>query len=424
MSLQTAVPARAAPTFRREAFRLVSLIAVQLFPLVVLALVYPSIAVTIHTKSIGGVPLAKLMASAAVVGPLLAQTVSAPIYRLIDGVDRHDSRGVSRATLRALPVALTIGLPLAGAAAWLLADLMRWGGAATAAFMLVVELHLVLASLLVPAYAAGSHLSLVIAWGAYATVLHAIPTTLWAAPLAAICTQVPLLLWRAGRASPIQRVAAPSALAVLAATVRGFADATPLWCVPLAVFAAAPSSFAAGPVFAGMLPAIIAYHVFFQTAAEPMWRRIGRLRRDMGLHPFSVIEREVGDLKYRARLGVFRVLSVEALLGMLTVMLMGALQWDRFPLFLAVLGTSDLAVVLLAEVYTLSMLRNSPPVLLTAAVIVALIVTAIVNGLGVDQMLLMLAVTFVVMTAAIGLLSGRVWQLPEHALFWKTALAQ
>lgn len=412
------------PRFHRRALRVVALVTVQVFPLVVLAIVYPSIAVELHRATIGGVTVATLMVTAAVLGPLLAQTVSAPIYRGIDGVDRRDRGAVSRAALRHLPAALLIGVPVAAAVAVAVAHAVAWPTVAVLAFVLVVELHVLLASLLVAAYATGSQMSLLVAWSVYAVALRTFPTVVWLPAAAAAASQLPILVLRAARAARSDRTGGPSFVALLGAVVRGVADAVPLWSIPVAIFAAAPGRFDAGPVFAGMLPAIIAYHVYFQTTAEPMWRRIDRIRRDMGVRTYAEIEGGLRELRFRSRIGVSRVVALELLLAVLTVLVMGAVQWNGIALFLGVLTVSSLAVVVLAQVYTLSMLHDSPPVLAAAAVIAGAIVVALSMQVDVTHLLAVLGTLFVVLAGALAVLNDRAWRMPEHALFWKSALAQ
>ncbi|RIX28798.1 hypothetical protein D1781_15535 [Amnibacterium setariae] len=402
--------------------RLVALLAVQVFPLVALALVYPLVAVQLHEMRIGGQSVASVMVTAATLAPLLAQTVSAPVYRLIDGIERADRWRVGAQSLRAIPRALVIGAPIALLTSLLIAYGLAWSPEATAALVGVVELHLLLSALLVASYATGGKASLLVTWSSYAAALLIMPTLVWAPATAAIVAQATILVVAAVQVRP-QRIGRVPAGVLSAAVTRGVADVLPLWCIPLAVLAADPARFLAGPVFAGMLPAIVSYHVFFETSAEPMWRRIDRLRRSMGVMPYEALERDLREMREHAGRGLLRVTIVEALLAGVTVLIVGAAKWDGVPLFLGVLAVSGIGVVMLAQVYTYGMLRPGVPVAVSGLVLLPMIVITEVVHVTPAEMLLTIGATYAVVAVATGFLNRQAWRLPEYSLFWRSALS-
>ncbi|GAA4753209.1 hypothetical protein GCM10025783_27630 [Amnibacterium soli] len=403
--------------------RLVALLAVQVFPLVALALVYPLVAVELHRFQIGGQTIASVMVTAATLAPLLAQTVSAPVYRLIDGIEREDRWRVGAQSLRAIPRALLIGVPIALLASLLIAHALSWRAEATAALAGVVELHLLLSALLVASYATGGKVSLLLTWSSYAAALLAAPTAVWVPATAAIAVQGTILVIAAVRVRP--QPIGPVPAGVLATSVtRGVADVLPLWSIPLAVLAADPSRFLAGPVFAGMLPALVSYHVFFETSAEPMWRRIDRLRRAMGVMPYSALERDLREMGDAAHRGLRRVTVITALLAGVTVLLVGAAKWDGVPLFLGVLAVSGIGVIMLAQVYTYGMLRPDVPIAVSGLVLLPAIVIGEAIQLTPAQMLLTIGSTYLAVAVLIDVLNRRAWRLPEYSLFWRSALTQ
>ena len=402
--------------------RLVALLAVQVFPLVALALVYPLVAVELHEALIGGRTVASIMVTAATLAPLLAQTVSAPVYRLIDGVERADRWRVGAQSLRAIPRALLIGVPIALLASLLIGYGLDWSPAATGALIGVVELHLLLSALLVASYATGGKLSLLITWSTYAAALLLVPGLVWAPATAAILAQTTTLVIAAIRVHP-RRIGRVPAGVLSTAVTRGVADVLPLWSIPLAVLAADPERFLAGPVFAGMLPAIVSYHVFFETSAEPMWRRIDRLRRSMGVLPYDALERDLRTMRLHAGRGLVRITVVEALLAGVTALLIGAAKWDGVPLFLGVLAVSGIGVVMLAQVYTYGMLRPGVPIAVSGLVLLPMIVIAELVHVTPAEMLLTIGATYAIVAVVVGFLNRQAWRLPEYSLFWRGALA-
>ena len=58
--------------------------------------------------------LPAIIVAVAVVTPLLSQTVSAPMYAALDGVDYDDRPPVSAAVLRALPKGVALAVAVAG----------------------------------------------------------------------------------------------------------------------------------------------------------------------------------------------------------------------------------------------------------------------------------------------------------------------
>lgn len=404
--------------------RLVALLAVQVFPLVALALVYPVVAVQLHVTLIGGQTVAAIMVTAATLAPLLAQTVSAPVYRLIDGVERADQWRVGAQSLRATPRALLTGVPIALLASPLVAHSLDWSVPATAVFVGVVELHLLLSAVLVASYATGAKISLLVTWSTYALALLVVPTQIWAPATASIVVQtirLTVALVR-GRSEQIGRVA-PGILTT--SVTRGVADVLPLWSIPLAVLAADPTHFLAGPVFAGMLAALVTYHVFFETSAEPMWRRIDRLRRAMGVMPYAALERDLQDMRQAAGIGLLRVTIVEAVLAGVTALIVGAAKWEGVPLFLGVLAVSGVGVgvIMLAQVYTYGMLRPGVPIAVSGLVLLPTIIVAEAFHLRPALMLITIGSTYLAVAVFTGLVNRRAWRLPEHALFWRSALA-
>jgi hypothetical protein len=416
-------PTSAERTLGVRITRLVALLAVQVFPLVALALVYPLVAVALHQVRIGGQTIASVMVTAATLAPLLAQTVSAPVYRLIDGIEREDRWRVGAQSLRAIPRALLIGVPIALLASLLIAHALTWSAEATGVLAGVVELHLVLSALLVASYATGGKVSLLLTWSSYAAALFAAPTLVWAPATAAIVTQGAILVIAAIRVRP-QRIGVVPAGVLAASVTRGVADVLPLWSIPLAVLAADPSRFLAGPVFAGMLPALVSYHVFFETSAEPMWRRIDRLRRAMGVAPYSTLARDLQDMRDAAHRGLRRVTVVTVLLGGVTVLLVGAAKWNGVPLFLGVLAVSGIGVVMLAQVYTYGMLRPDVPIAVSGLVLLPAIVIGEAIQLTPAQMLLTIGGTYLAVAVLVDVLNRRAWRIPEYSLFWRSALAQ
>jgi hypothetical protein len=405
--------------------RLVWMLAVQVFPLVTLGALYPTVAARLESTTVGGVDLASLIVATAVVSPLLSSAVSGPIYAALDGIRRADRSRLVVAVTRQLPLGIIIAVVLGAVAAAVV--LSMWAPAAAVAFGVLIALNLLMTAVLVPAFALGSGSSLLLAWTAYAIALGVAPELWWLPPVAAIVSQAPSYVVHLRRGAGDAPLARLTYGRVGFALIRGFSDAFPLWSLPLAVFLADPAGFSAGVVFGGFLPALLAYHVYFLTSAEPMWGRIDRMHTALANSSYRLARTQIVSMSYLAHRGNIRVVGILLGASVGAAVLVGP-QLAEAPLLGATMLASGVAVILMTHTYTLSMLSAerrlpaAPPIV--AGVMAFVIAACLASGASVLVLLLALSAAGLVATAVVTAATTVAWRMPEHALFWRSALGR
>lgn len=409
------------PSFLRARSQIL-FISVQLYPLLLLAPIFFLVSPAIASSSVAGVPLSQLLIASAVFGPLLTQSVSGPVFRSLDRIPAGDARGISAATLRSMPSALLVSAPFVLMVAWALSAIMHTGSNGYVALVGLLEVNMLFAASLVPAFSLRSGSLLALGWTSYGAALYYFPTVWWAPAIAGFLSQ--LIIAAIQSRLKLRGASLASARAMALGAIRGIAAALPLWGLPIALFLQEPSRFASGIVFVALVPALIANHIYFSTVAIPIWRTLDRVRGLLATRPYREAQADVIGVARKARFGEWRVIAV--VLGSIGVTApFVAIELPTETRFIvALVVASGLSVIVMAQVCRLSMLRTAASTYLVAAVLGLTMMASIVFGLNTVQLLVAYAFACLACSAVVSAANRRVWHRPEHALFWRTALSQ
>jgi hypothetical protein len=397
-------------------------IAVQLLPLVLLGIVYTRVSGVLAVNFVNGVSMQELLLASAVAGPILGQTVSGPVFRALEGVSTRSLSAISVVTLRNLPKAIIISAPAVALADVGLAAATNMTPEGAVALAGVLEVHLIFAGTLVAAFARRSALMISVAWIAYGSALLFFPTLWWAPAAAGFASQL-VILAIASRLR-LRGVVPAKTGAMLLGLLKGLAQSIPLWALPVALYVTEPDSISPAVVFAALIPALLAYHIYFSTVATPLWRMLDEVRKALSTVPYAEAQKQILSVSQRASRGELRVAGVVLIFGL--VLIPATLQTESSDSFfiVALIAASGLSVVLTAQLTRLSMLREGPGFYIAAGVITANLVFWITLGASPVQLLLAHSVLALASITVVSIANRQMWRIPEHALFWRTALSQ
>jgi hypothetical protein len=389
---------------------------IQLLPVVFLTFAYEQIGDRLRAIPVGGIGLDQLLLISAVTTPLLSQLLSGPLFRARQDVT--DPRIAAAAVLRAIPRAVLLGALPAIVVALAIAERLGFGEGASA-LLAVMGLHLLFAASLVPAYADRSAALLALGWIAYGSALMLLPSVWWLPAVAGAASQIVVLLARGwGR---FRRVPAVPTRELALASGRSLVSSFALWSLPFLLFLADPRGADSALVFAALIPAIMAYQIFFATVAGPLWQRLDVARRQLAELPCEGAAGAIQDLGRRANAGEARILGLFALAVVVLVPSMAASEWAGRSTFLLVFAAGTTSVLALIGACRWGMLRSSAPSAALAAGIV-LGDTAAAVATGTTGLLVMHALVCGGAAIALGVRNLQVWRRPEHEMFWRTAL--
>lgn len=412
---------RPEPSFPRARSRILY-ITMQLYPLLLLTPIFLLVSPMIALTNVAGVPLSQLLVASAVLGPLLTQAVAGPVFSSLDRIPAGDSRAISAATLRSMPSALLISAPFVLLVAWALSTTTHTSPGGTLALAGLLEVNILFAASLVPAFSLRSGSLLALGWTSYGAALYYVPTLWWAPAITGFLSQLIIAAIR----SRLRLHDAPlaSAKEMALGAVRGISAALPLWGLPIALYLQNPSHFASGVIFVAMVPALVAYHVYFSTVAVPIWRMLDRVRALLATRTYIESQSDVLGVVRKARFGEWRVIAVVlGSIAVVTPFVAFALPTEvRF--IVALLAASGLSVIVMAQVCRLSMLRTAASTYVVASVLSATMTALAIFHFGAVQLLIVYAIACLACSTAVSVANRRAWRRPEHALFWQTALAQ
>jgi hypothetical protein len=396
-------------------------IAAQFVPMAVLAAAYLVANARIEATQLGGVRLDRLLLSSAVVAPILSQSVSGPLFRSLEGAPGPRDLRVSAAlTLRNLPRALLLALPVLALMTALSAHALRLAPSGAFALAAVLWVHLLFAAALVPAYAHRKGSMLVLGWATYAAVLAAFPTVWWAPALAGFASQALLLLHLCE--VRLDHVPVLGLGSMLHGLLRGVAFSLPLWVLPVAVYLVGDGRLSPVPIFLALTPALVCYQVYFVVIATPVWVRLDRARQLLATEPYDRARAELQEIERSVRRGLLRVTGLLVLLLEATATLAFGTDYTGAVLFLGVMLGAAAAVVTIAEVTRLTMVRDGLAPFLVSAVVLAVVLVASGLGAGLGVLLVTHGAACLVCTVGARLASRLAWGSPEHSLFWARAL--
>jgi hypothetical protein len=397
-------------------------ILVQLLPLALLGIVYTRVSTVLAVTDLNGVSLQNLLLASAVAGPLLGQTVSGPIFRSLEGVSTSRLAALAAINLRNFPKAMMVSAPavILADVGLAYADHLAVPGALGLAG--VLEVHLIFAGSLVPAFAKRSASMIAVAWLAYGSALFFFPTYWWAPAASGLASQ--LLIQVIASRLRLRGVRTASSAAMLHGLVKGLAQATPLWALPVAVFVRDPGAISPSVVFAVLVPALLVYHFYFSTVAGPLWKALDGIRTALASAPYVDAKAQITRVAHTARRGEFRITTLVVALALFIVPygLSGESAASYFVVSL--FSASALAVILTVQLCRLSMLREGVGTYVAAAIVAANLGLAVALGLSEVDLLLEQSLVTALLITGVSFANRVVWRLPEYTLFWRTALRQ
>lgn len=421
LALMVLVVGRRAPSRQPGSRRLpvpVELL-LHLSPVLLLSLAFPVVSERISAVQIGGASLTTVVLASSLTVPWLSQSVCMPLYRgvgpQIEAGDRAALRDRFLAVwpllaLRALPVVVVFALPVQ--------LVMGWQLPALGAYLALSVLHLVFAQLLVLTNAPGQRPLWALAWTGYAVALLVAPT-LWFLPvLVGILIQlVPLLRHVRHLARPVHL----DRRDVLADLFGGLLVGSVLWADKLLFFLTAGRDFAVDTVFLALLPAILAYNLYFVLLAPRFDRSVRSLRTAMEDEPLDRLHVHSRALSGVVGGSLTRTALVGAVMAFLVTCLVATLSPSSAALSAAVSVASWTFMMTTVVCYKLEYIgQRRPAQLFSAAHLVAAIGAFTLIE---DPVRIYLALAAVELLVLLGALHTclRYWRVPEYTLFWRHA---
>ena len=391
----------------------------HLSPVALLTLVFPIVSERISEVRIGGVGLSALVLAASLTVPWLSQAVCMPLYRgvgaLSDGKDVDALRARFLAVwpllaLRALPVVAVFAVPVQ--------LVMGWSLTALGAYLAMCVLQLLFAQSLVLSNMLGHRWSWAAAWTAYALVLLLVPQ-LWALPpLVGLITQlVPMRrqLRHLGTRVVLDRRDVAGDLR------RGLLMGAVLWADKLVFFLAAGDRFAVDTVFLALLPAVLAYNVYFVVLAPVFDASVRSLRTAMEDAPLAQLTRYSRSMWEVVCDSIARTALAGAALGLSVTALVGLVEPAAVDLTATVAVASWLFMMTTVVCYKLDYVGQRTLAQVVGGLhLAATVVAFLVLPAGSVVYSALIAVEAVLFLVALRSCLDH-WRRPEYTLFWRHA---
>lgn len=408
-------PARTAGPRRGRSLELL----LHLSPVALLTVVFPIASARIGSAAVDGVDLTTLLLASSLTVPWLSQAACLPLYRGIGTLLAEGDREALRARFCAVwPLVLLRSMPVVVIFAVPVQLVMGWPPPAMGAYLLLAVLHLLFAQSLVLTNMGGQRLQWALAWGAYAVALLASPTSWVLPPLAGLLVQ--LIPLRRHLKQALHPVIADRR-DVLSDLVRGLLLGAVLWSDKLLFFLTAGARFAVDTVFLALLPAVLAYNLYFVTLAPSFDRSVRDLRAAMENEPLSRLATHSRALWTTVGNSIARTGLAGAILSFVVASLVAGFTPDAGPLSAAVATASWFFMMTTVVCYKLDYIGQTVPAQVLSGVhLVAVIGAFLLLPAGPVVYLVLTAVGAVVFLAALRSCL-RHWRLPEYTLFWRHA---
>jgi hypothetical protein len=400
--------------------RLSAELVLHLSPVALLTVVFPVASERIGSVQIDGVGLGAVLLASSLTVPWLSQAVCLPLYRGIGGLQDAEPAALRARFMAVWPLVLLRAAPVLVVFAVPVQLVMGWSAKALGAYLLLALLHLAFAQSLVLTTAGRSRVSWAVAWAAYAVALLAAPTLWVLPPLVGLFTQLVVLrrqLPHALRPVPLDR------RDVLSDLVRGLLLGSVLWADKLLFFLTAGSAFAVDTVFLALLPAVLAYNVYFVVLAPAFDTSVRDLRRAMEDHPLDRLDGASRSVTGAVVSTLARTGLAGAVLSFVVTAVIAVLRPDAVELTAAVSVASWFFLMNTVLCYKLDYIgQRLPAQLISAAHLVACTTAFLLLPVG-APVYLGLAV-FELLLFAVALRSClQHWQQAEYTLFWRHATA-
>jgi hypothetical protein len=394
-------------------------LVLHLSPVILLTTVFPLVSEDISNTRIGGVSLTSVVLASSMTVPWLSQSVCMPLYR---GIGEHlhagDRDALVRTFCRVWPLVALRGLSVIALFAVPVQLVMQWPLSVLGAYVALALAHLFFVQLLVLANTPDQRWLWAAAWTGYAAALFLVPTLWFLPPLAGIAVLlVPLR-------RHIPQLARPMVLDgrdVFADLVRGLLLGAVLWADKLLFFLTGGRQFDVDTVFLALLPAVLAYNVYFVVLAPRFDRDVAAMRAAMENEPLHRLDDHSGRLAATVTSTIAQTALAGAAIGFVVSCLVAAWVPDVAALTAAVSVASWTFMITTVVSYKLDYVGQRRTAQAFGAVHLAACVAAFaLLPPGPLVYLVLAAVDLLVFTAALRSCL-RHWGSPEYTLFWRHA---
>jgi hypothetical protein len=406
------------PAGRRPVHTLFQL-ALHLSPVLLLTTIFPLVSPEITATRIGGVSLTSVVLASSMTVPWLSQSVCMPLYRGIGehmGVDDRKAlldnfcRVWPLVALRALSVVAVFAIPVQ--------LVMDWSVDALGAYLLLTILHLFFVQLLVISNTADRRPLWAAAWTGYAAVLFIAPTLWFLPPIAGIVVLlVPLRRHVRQFAHPLRL----DARDVAADLLRGLLLGAVLWADKLLFLLTAGRDFDVQTVFLALLPAVLAYNMYFVVLAPRFDADVRTMRAAMEAEPLHRLGDHSSRLAATVAWTIARTGLAGAVIGFALTGLVAAWR-PEIALLTAAVSVASWGFMMTTVVsYKLDYIGQRMPAQLIGALHLAVCILAFVLlPAGAAVYLALVAAEAVIFLLALRTCL-RHWRVPEYTLFWRHA---
>ena len=391
----------------------------HLSPVALLTLIFPVVSDRLNAVQVGGTSLTALVLASSLTVPWLSQAVCLPIYRglgsLTDSGDVDQLRARFCAVwpllaLRALPVILLFAVPVE--------LVMGWSVEALGAYVAMCVLQMLFAQSLVLTNMSGHRRAWALAWAVYAVVLLVAPQ-LWALPpLAGLLTQ---LVPMRRQLRHLRTFVVLDRRDVHADLLRGLLMGAVLWSDKFLFFLTAGTRFAVDTVFLALLPAVLAYNLYFVLLAPSFDASVRRLRTAMEVDPLDQLAVHSRAMWEVVRDSIARTGLAGAGLGLLVSSLVAGLQPEAARLTATVSVACWFFITTTVVCYKLDYVgQRLPAQVLGAAHLAATVGSFVLLPAGPAVYSVLIAVEAVLLSVALRSCLIH-WRRPEYTLFWRHA---
>ncbi|PRY17390.1 hypothetical protein CLV37_102353 [Kineococcus rhizosphaerae] len=394
----------------------------SLAPVVLLTLAYPVASRHFTGHEVGGTPLTTLLLASSLTVPWLSQAVCMPLYRgLGDRSGGH--RAVEDRFAEIWPALFVQGLPVVAAFAVPVALALHLSPAAVGAYLLLTLTHSAFAQLLVVSNGAGRRREWALAWAVYALALLVAPTAWLLPPLAGVLVQ--LVVLRRSLPTLVRGVRAPVRLPnrdVLADLGRGLVLGAVLWSDKLVLFLVADAQIAVQTIFTALLPAVLAYNVYFVRLAPTVDESVAVMRTAMTSEAYSVLARRSAELSATVGRSVLRTGLTASVVGLVVTAAVARLSPVSLHLSVPVTLASWLLLMITLLSYKLDYIgRRAVALGVSGLHLLVCLVAFTVPGIAVADAFWFMAAADVALAVAALVAVRRHWASAEYTLFWRLA---
>jgi hypothetical protein len=393
-------------------------LALQLTPLLVLAIVFPLVGARLHALTVGGTPVSQVILAGTVAVPVLAQIACAPLYRIL-GEDVYDNGSSALAPsflshwpsvfYRSVPLVVLLSVPFALTA--------HWSTGAVLAFALFMFCNLAMVQWFVVPIMARRYGLWAGAWLAYAGVLLLAPELCLIAPLAALFVLACRTL-RGPILFPVRST--PNVWRTFA---TGSVLGTLLWLNPLLLLLVLGNNFRPTFVFLSLLPAIILFNAYFTIIAPGLQFSFDSLQHALHQTGVGRLRAEAEILRGQVR-GKFMILGIAMVLATwLTVEIESLRPQFNTSLFNAMVICSVGFCLEAIFMHNLVQLKRERVAIGVSLVHCVLFAAAMVVWSPSAAFYGVNAAIEVVLVALLALVYSRDITEPHYAVFWGHAIA-